>query len=78
MFPTELELKLHFDELRAASAQYKLAQSLRETPTLWERLFARVRMSNSVQAQALGAARIAAKSDKETFNQAVCNASVVP
>ncbi|MEP7291365.1 MAG: hypothetical protein ABI835_06255 [Chloroflexota bacterium] len=42
MYPTQLEIELlHADRVRAAE-HYQLLQSLRETPTLWERIRARL------------------------------------
>ena len=38
MFPTEIEINYHQQELQRAAENYRLVQSMRTAPTFWQRL----------------------------------------
>lgn len=70
MFPMDIEIQQHVAELRAASEQYKLAQSVREKSTFWERLSARLHTRTPQEAQTVSRAQRFAQKDMESFCQA--------
>ena len=45
MFPTELQINEHRNEMMRTAEQQRLIKSLRSEPTLWQRLVARVSTS---------------------------------